>query len=319
MGKQITLIEARNYLVKGCAPQIYREGDEFPIDQEGPVNQRRWQIADETKRIFRSQRHKGFGRLALVQPELVGDTLFLRAEGMLDCAVPCHDESGEKTTTTIWDADVPVTVHADASKWISAFMDKKLMFVQQAGDRPVNSVYAPEEATVGFADRFPLTVLSRETIEKSQHAALPSLIDGNRYRYNLLLAGCEAQDENRMTRFRIGSFIGSAAKPCGRCNTINVNQESGEEDVDLFDVLKNHPEFRNPHTGEPIMSENVLVEKPGTVTVGSPLEILEWSEQGWDRPYQTNHLRQQSIRGTWNAAKSLGVVGLWRTLRGKGG
>lgn len=319
MAQQTILIEARNYLVKGCAPQIYREGDEFPIDEEGPVNQRRWQIADATKHIFRSQRHKGFGRLALVQPELAGDTLLLRAEGMPDCAVPCNDESGEKTTTTIWDADVPVTVHADASKWVSEFMHKKLIFVQQAGDRPVNSIYAPAEATVGFADRFPLTMLSQETVEESKRAALPSLIDGNRYRYNLLIAGCAAQDENRMAHFRIGSFIGRAAKPCGRCNTININQESGEEDIDLFDILKNRPEFRNPHTGEPIISENVLIENPGTVMIGSPVEVLEWSEQGWDRAYETNHLRQRTIRGAWNAAASLGVVGLWRTIQGKGG
>ncbi len=318
MEKQITLVEARNYLVKGCAPQIYREGDEFPIDQEGPVNQRRWQVADRTKHIFRTQRHRGFGRLALVRPELAGGILTLRAEDMQDCSVPC-DESGEQITTTIWDADVPGVVHANASEWMSDFMKKKLLFVRQAGDRPVNSIYAPEEATVGFADRFPLTMVSEATIEKSKRAALPSAIEGNRYRYNLLIAECEEQDENRMTRFRIGSFIGRAAKPCGRCNTINVNQETGEDDIDLFDVLKNHPEFRNPHTGEPIISENVLVEQPNTITVGSPVEVLEWSEQGWDRHYQTNHLRQQSIRGAWNAAKSLGIAGLWRKLRGKGG
>ncbi|MDO8648668.1 MAG: MOSC domain-containing protein [Candidatus Peregrinibacteria bacterium] len=318
MEKQITLVEARNYLIKGCAPQIYREGDEFPIDQEGPVNQRRWKFTDETNHIFRTQRHKGFGRLALVQPALVGDNLILRAAGMPDCTVPC-DESGEQITTTIWDADVPVTVHADASKWISDFMKKKLLFVQQAGDRPVNSIYAPEDATVGFADRFPLTAVSKETIEKSKHAALPSTVDGNRYRYNLLFAGCEAQDENRMARFRIGSFVGRAAKPCGRCNTININQETGVEDVELFDILKNHPNFRNPHTGEPIISENMLVENPGVITIGSPVEVLEWSEYGWNRPYTTNHLRQKNIRGIWNTAKSLGIIGLWRKLRGKDG
>lgn len=296
MEKRIMLVEARNYLVKGCAPQIYREGERFPIDQEGPVNQRRWQVADAITRIFRSQRHKGFGRLALVQPELKGDILMLRAEGMPNCAVPC-DALGEQTTTTIWDADVPVTVHSDASKWISDFMKKNLLFVQQAGDRPVNSMYAPEEATVGFADRFPLTMVSEGTIEKSKRAALPSMINGSRYRYNLLIAGCEEQDENRMVRFHIGPFIGRAAKPCSRCNTINVNQETGEEDVSLFDVLKNHPQFRNPHTSEPIVSENVLVEQPATITVGSPVDVLEWSERGWDRSYQTNHLRQQRIRG----------------------
>lgn len=317
MDKQITVVEARNYLVKGCAPQIYREGDEFPIDQEGPVNQRRWQIADASKHIFRTQRHKGFGRLALVQPTLEGDMLILRAEGS-SCAVPC-DELGEQTTTTVWDADVPVIVHRNASEWISDFMKKKLLFVQQAGDRPINSIYAPEDATVGFADRFPLTMVSEETIEKSKQAALPSIIEGNRYRYNLLIAGCDAQDENRMVRFRIGSFVGTAAKPCGRCNTINVNQETGEEDIDLFSVLKNHPEFRNPHSSEPIISENVLVDQPGMITVGSPVEVMEWSEEGWNRPYTTNHLRQQSIKGVWNAAKSLGMGGLWRKLRGQGG
>lgn len=318
MGEQITLIEARNYLVKGCAPQIFRKGDEFPIDREGSVDQRRWQIADAANHIFRTQRHKGFGRLALVQPELAGNNLILRVEGMKDCVVPC-DEPGEQITTTIWDADVPVTVHPDASKWISEFMKRKLLLVQQAADRPINSIYAPQDATVGFADRFPLTMISEATIEKSQQAALPSIIDGNRYRYNLLIAGCEAQAENRMASFRIGPFMGKAAKPCGRCNTINVNQETGEADIDLFNMLKHHPEFRNPHTGEPIISENVLVQQPGTVTIGSAVDVLEWSEKGWDRSYQTNHLREKSIRGIVNAARSLGLGGLWKKLRGHGG
>lgn len=160
----------------------------------------------------------------------------------------------------------------------------------------MNSIYAPEEATVGFADRFPLTIVSEETIEKSKRVALPALIDGNRYRYNLLVSGLNTQEEHRMARFRIGSFEGSAAKPCGRCNTINVNQETGKEDIDLFNLLKNHPEFCNPHTGEPIISENVLVAQPGTITVGSKVEVLEWSESGWDREYTTNQRRKQNIK-----------------------
>lgn len=305
MEQKITLIEARNYLVKGCAPQIYREGDEFPVDREGPVGQRRWQVADAARHIFRSQRHKGFGRLALVQPELTDNKLILRAQGMQDCTISC-DEPGEKTEATIWDAEVPVTIHADASQWISDFLKKKLLFVQKAGDRPVNSIYAPAEATVGFADRFPLTIVSEATVERSKGAAaLHATIHGNRYRYNLLISGCEAQEENRMARFRVGSLTGKAAKPCGRCNTININQETGEEDMDLFKILKEHPGFRNPHTGESIISENVLVDQPGVMTVGSPVEVMEWSEEGWDRSYKANHLRRKSIRGAWNVAKSL--------------
>ena len=287
MGNEIRLVEARNYLIKGCAAQIYRMGDEFPIDKEGPVDQRRFQIVDAFNKVFRSQRHKGFNRLALVQPELVENTLTLRANGMPDCVVDC-DHHGDEITTVTWEAEVLSVIQEDASRWISEFMGKDLLFVQKIGDRPINSEYAPANATIGFADRFPLTSVSQETIDKTG-------VEGSRFRYNLLFSGCNAQDENRMARFKIGTFIATAAKPCGRCPTINVNQDTGEIDMDLLDELYNNSAFRNPYTSEVVVSENNLIEQPGVVRVGSPVEVLEWSDEGWDRPYNTNHKRQQKI------------------------
>ena len=310
MEKQIKVIEARNYLVKGCAPQVYKKGEEFPIDQEGPVNQRRFQIVDDLSHIFYSLRDKGFERLALVQPKLEGNTLILQAPGMPDCEVPC-DAPGVETKTTTWDAEVPAIMHPDASEWISDFMKQNLHFMQQAGNRPINSQYAPPDATVSFADRFPLTVVSQETIDMVKKEAPELLIDGNRFRYNLLISGGDAQDEHHLARFRMGSFVGTAAKPCGRCQAINVNQETGEKD-DLFERLKKSRTFRNPHSGETIISENVLVEQPGVLTVGSPVEVLEWSEQEWDREYKANNRRQPTVKGDASAD------GLWRQLRGKG-
>ncbi|TSC58686.1 MAG: MOSC domain-containing protein [Candidatus Peregrinibacteria bacterium Greene0416_19] len=311
----LILSEARNFLVKGCAPQIYREGEEFPIDAEGPVNQRRWMVVDRAKEIFRSQRHPGFSGLARIRPQLAGTVLTLRAEGMPDCAVPL-DEPGELTTATIWDADCPVRIHPDASRWVSEYMRKDLLFSEQAGRRPVNSIYAPEDATVGFADRFPLTALSEETVEHVS-AVAGETVDAGRFRYNLLFRGCMAQAENCMARFRIGDFIGRSVKPSDRCTEINVNQQTGEPDMELLDLLKKHPWFRNPHNHAAIVAENVIVERPGTVTVGSPVEVLEWSEQGWDRPFQLNHRQRKKIGNLSTTQRSVGPDGVWRWLRGK--
>lgn len=315
MERAITVVEARNYLVKGCAPQIFSEGKEFPIDHEGPVNQRRWQVVSSANRVFRSQRHKGYNRLCLVRPALHGGTLTLSAPQMEDCVVDVHEE-GEKNDATIWDATVPVFDHPEASQWMSDFLHQQVRFVRQAGNRPINSIYAPEESTVAFADRFPLTAVSEATLKKIEEIFGESA-QGDRFRYNILLKGLELQEEHRMEEFEIGSSVLRGAKPCGRCTTINVNKQTGEADLELFSAMKESAAFRNPSTGEPIVSENLLVEKAGRFTVGDAVHVSQWREEGWDRPYQKNHLRKQTLTTALNAFKSVGLGELWRTIRGK--
>ena len=152
----------------------------------------------------------------------------------------------------------------------------------------------PEADTVGFSDRFPLTLLSTATVEKIK-TAIDEEIDADRFRYNVLFTGSADRDEHHLARFKIGSFIGRGVKPCGRCNTINVDQGTAVVDATILERLHAHPDFHNRQSGEVVVSENAIVEREGAFTVRDTVEVIERRTEGWDRPYEPNHRRLPTI------------------------
>jgi uncharacterized protein YcbX len=288
----LTVVDARNYLIKGCKPHVLAAGEEMHITREGPLHQRRWMVVDAASHIFRSQRHRGFERLTLLQPSLVDDSLRLEMEGNTDtCPI---DEHGPTAHVKIWEAMCPAVAHVAASEWLSDQLHKQVLLVRKNAKRPINSIYAPEADTVGFSDRFPLTLLSTTTVERLQ-AALGEQVHADRFRYNVLLAGCSERDEHHLARFQIGSFIGRGVKPCGRCNTINVDQRTAAVDATILERLFDHPEFYNPASGEVVVSENAIIEREGAFKVSDTVEVLERRPAGWDRPYEPNHHRVPTL------------------------
>lgn len=288
----LTVVDARNYLIKGCKPHVLPLGVEMRITKEGPLHQRRWMVVDAASHIFRSQRHRGFERLTLLQPSLAQGTLHLHMEGQ-DLTVPT-EENGPTVHVTIWEAMCPAVVHIQASEWLSDQLHKNVLLVRKTAQRPINSIYAPEADTVGFSDRFPLTLLSTTTVEKIK-MAIGEEIDADRFRYNVLFTGSTDRDEHHLARFKIGSFIGRGVKPCGRCNTINVDQGTAVVDATILERLLAHPDFCNPQSGEVVVSENAVVEREGAFTVRDTVEVIERRTEGWDRLYEPNHRRLQIL------------------------
>ncbi|MBI3618461.1 MOSC domain-containing protein [Candidatus Peregrinibacteria bacterium] len=265
-------------------------------------------VTNAANDIFRSQRHKGFEGLARVRPERQGDALILHADGM-ESMITMADEEGPALLSTIWDARVRTVEHRKASEWMSDFLHQECKFVRQVGTRFVNDVNAPTGEHISLVDRFPLLALHRETVTAAERL-LGRKIDASRFRYNFLFEGGAAGDENHMQKFRINDFSGKGAKPCPRCPTIDVNQETGIVDETLLRDLK--PHFGNTK-GQVIMGENCIVENLGTIVVGSPVEIEQWREEGWDREFDDKR-RTGKFGAAWRGFRALGFKESFRWL-----
>jgi uncharacterized protein YcbX len=97
----------------------------------------------------------------------------------------------------------------------------------------------------------------------------------NRFRPNLVLAGCEPYAEDSWRRFRIGAVVFRAAGPCSRCIITTTDQATGARGIEPLRTLARY----RRSTEEPTLvnfGQNLVHEvKSGRLSVGDPVEILD--------------------------------------------
>jgi uncharacterized protein YcbX len=131
---------------------------------------------------------------------------------------------------------------------------------------------------VAFVDGFPLLIVSeaslgdlnRRMAEGGGHA-----VPMNRFRPNLVVAGCEPYAEDSLRRFRIGDVVFRGAKPCIRCIVTTTDQLTGERGVEPLRTLARYR--REPADATHVMFGYNLVNetKSGVLRVGDTVEILD--------------------------------------------
>ena len=116
--------------------------------------------------------------------------------------------------------------------WLQAVLQRRdVDLVQMVEPRPLNPAYAEAGEATAFADGYPVTLASesslrqlRDWIGEGAQSALPM----DRFRPNLVVAGCPASSEDTWARFRIGSVVFRAGGPCARCAVPTIEQETAE-------------------------------------------------------------------------------------------
>jgi hypothetical protein len=97
----------------------------------------------------------------------------------------------------------------------------------------------------------------------------------NRFRPNIVVAGCEPYAEDLLRRFRIGSVVFRGAKPCLRCIVTAADQLTGERGKEPLRTLAGYR--RDPHAPTEVMFGYNLVNetKSGVLRVGDAVEMLD--------------------------------------------
>jgi uncharacterized protein len=255
------------YPVKSCAGV---EVSEALLTDTGLDLDRAWMVVDANGE-FVSQRE--LPRMALVKVQLKVHEVVLRAPGMLALHLAI-DAVEAPARVKVWNDEVPAyDMGAVAAQWFSDFLGRPLRLVRFDPEhrRLSERKWTGEiEAANQFSDGFPLLIASEGSVAELNRrlaAAGRAAVGIERFRPNIVLAGLEAQDEDRMDVLCIAAQEEvrlRPVKPCKRCPIPDIDPASAEI---------------TPHVSETLRTYRANPLMGGAVTFGMNALVLQGFEQ----------------------------------------
>lgn len=259
------LSEISIYPVKSCAGISLSSA---VLDRFGPAGDRRWMFVSKGG-DFMSQRE--MPAMALIRVAVSeGGIRLARGDSSIDIEEP--GASAPVRQVRIWEDRVAARDAGDeAATWASAQfgVSCRLVFMPEETVRRVDGAWASAGETVGFADGFPLLLISRASLD-DLNARLPAPVPMNRFRPNLVVTGCDPFAEDGWRRIRIGTMTFDVAKPCSRCVIPSIVQETAARDPHINRALAG---FRR-RDGQIFFGQNLLYQARGSLAVGDAVEVL---------------------------------------------
>jgi uncharacterized protein YcbX len=210
--------------------------------------------------------------MALVDVRLGADGLSLDAPGMPTLTIP-YTGGGEHLRVQIWnDRCDSERVGEAADTWLGEFLGLACHLVRfpDAARRQVDTRYARPGDQVGFADGFPLLLISQASLD-GLNARLQDRVDMRRFRPNLVVSGCEAHAEDGWRRLRIGELEFEVAKPCSRCPIPGIDPDTAQRGPEVLKVLA---QYRRGDDNKVYFGQNVLHRGSGELRIGQAVEVL---------------------------------------------
>ncbi|MDM0077306.1 MOSC N-terminal beta barrel domain-containing protein [Variovorax sp. J2P1-59] len=246
---QATIARLFVYPIKSCAGV---EVKETLLIETGLEFDRAWMVVDSAGE-FVTQRE--LPRMALIRPQLKHSEMILRAPGMLALHI-AFDRVEEPVRARVWKDEVAAYDMGDiAAQWFSDFLSepgkpRQLRLVRFDPEQQrlsslkwTDGVEAPNQ----FADGFPLLVASEGSLEELNArlaAAGHEPVGIERFRPNVVLAGIEAHDEDRVDTLHITTAEGEVSlrpvKPCARCPIPDIDPATGTSSPEVGDMLRTY-------------------------------------------------------------------------------
>ncbi|WGT63188.1 MOSC domain-containing protein [Variovorax paradoxus] len=246
---QATIARLFVYPVKSCA------GVELPealLTETGLEFDRAWMVVD-AEGEFVTQRQ--LPRMALIKPQMKQMEVVLRAPGMLALHL-AFDKVEKPVRVRVWKDEVAAYDMGDiAAQWFSDFLSEpgkpqKLRLVRfDPEHKRLSSLDWTDgvEATNQFADGYPLLVASEGSLAELNErlaAAGHDAVGIERFRPNIVLAGIESHDEDRVDALHIETAEGEAelkpVKPCTRCPIPDIDPATGVSSPEVGDMLRTY-------------------------------------------------------------------------------
>lgn len=238
------------YPVKSCAGVDLGEA---LLTETGLEFDRAWMVVDANG-VFVSQRE--LPRMALIRPQLKHFEMVLRAPGMLALHV-AFDRVEQPVRVRVWNDDVAAYDMGDvAAQWFSDFLSvpgapRRLRLVRfDPAHRRLSSAKwtGGVEAQNQFADGFAVLVASEASLAELNErlgAAGHGAVGIERFRPNVVLAGIESHDEDRVDLLRIATGDGASAalrpcKPCARCPIPDIDPATANSSPEVGDTLRGY-------------------------------------------------------------------------------
>jgi uncharacterized protein len=241
------------YPVKSCAGVELREA---MLTETGLEWDRNWMVVDEQGE-FVTQRE--LPRMALIKPQIKHYEMVLKAPGMLALHIAL-DAVEQPTRVKVWQDECAAYDMGDvAAQWFTDFLSQDLPPGQRAlklrlvrfdpeHQRASNKKWTQDIVALNqFSDGYPILVISEASLaglNAKLQAAGHNAAGIERFRPNIVLAGIDEHDEDRLDALYISAAGGSVqlnlVKPCPRCPIPNVNPATGVPSAEVGDMLQTY-------------------------------------------------------------------------------
>lgn len=184
-----------------------------------------------------------------------------------------NKESPSNIEVTVWNDSVQACTESDEiNHWFSQQLGMPCQLVKLTKNnlRQVDTVFAHNNESVGFADAFPLLVVSQSNIELL-NSKLDNPIDMNRFRPNIVIAGLTPHEEDKLSSLIINDIEIKLVKPCDRCTVPSVDQKTGQKRGDVLRALIKYRQFnKNIYFGM-----NGLHQSQGTISINQTIQVID--------------------------------------------
>lgn len=229
-----TIHSLHYYPVKGLSGHTVKS---WPLAQKGFKYDRRWMFVDVAGNFMSQRKNPQFVHWsAAVEGE---DLVFTdrRKPAVHYRITSAVAGGGTYTEVTLWNDQITANLEQSAELHpvleAMAIPTARLVYMNDSVSRPIDQRYAKPGEEVSFADGYPYLITTTASL-----AALAKHCGENlamsRFRPNIVLDTQEAWIEDKWTQIMIGGQPFRIPKPCARCKVVTINQETGEQRIELL-------------------------------------------------------------------------------------
>jgi uncharacterized protein YcbX len=254
------------YPVKSLAGIVLQHSE---LDEMGLKYDRRWMIVDKRGKFITQRSHP---HMALIQPELNHGDLILHMQGRASHQVPDASSAKQKMPVRVWSDTVNAVHLGDTTDtWLTTIIGEPchLVYIPDDEYRQCDLAYAQRGDRTGFADGFPLLLISEASLNHL-NTKLDCPVEMIRFRPNLVVSGCEAHAEDQWKQIQISDIGFRIVKPCSRCPIPTVNPQSGTKEGP--EPLKTLLTYRRKDN-QVYFGQNIIHDSTGILAVGSGITI----------------------------------------------
>jgi len=235
------------------------------IKPRGPAHDRRWMLVDEQGRFLSQRQVPEMGKIRASVTHK-GLRVHMRGAGEIAIGVPAADASRLKVA--IWRDDVEA-VHASAraDRWFSAVMGRPCRLVYM--DRLAIRAADPGQATVSFADGYPLLLTSVQSLN-DLNARMTTPLSMKRFRPNIVIDGFSAFAEDQWHEIQVGAVRFRVVKSCARCVVTTIDPETSKAGREPLRTLST---FRKRGSAV-YFGENLVPAEEGILSVGDAVSVV---------------------------------------------
>ncbi len=264
MKNNIRVSELFIYPVKSLAGIPLESSD---LDNMGLQYDRRWMLVTPDGK-FMSQRSTP--KMALINTAIENGKLILSTESKTSHAVAAATNDSAKMDVVVWGDNVKASlVSKESDNWLSDVLGLACHLVYIPDDivRQCDLDFSKEGERTGFADGFPILIVSQESLN-DLNQRLEKSIDMRRFRPNIVISGYGAYEEDNLKNFCIDELPMKGVKLCSRCPMPMIDPDLGKRaGNEPMATLSTYRKWDN----NIFFGMNVIHQKQGSIKVGDKL------------------------------------------------